>query len=62
MRVLPLGAVILVARFTQSKKGKREETIKITKKGRPTEFHGGRWNHVGSVLEPCILRHQMNEL
>lgn len=34
-----MGAAILVTRFRQSKKGKREEAIKITGKDKPTEFH-----------------------
>lgn len=51
---MPLGAAILVARFMQSKKGKREEAIKLTEKGRPTEFHRAqmepRWLCPGTLL------------
>lgn len=59
---MPLGAAILVARFRQSPKGKREGAIKITGKGRPTEFHRGRWNHVGSALEPCFVWQEIGEV
>lgn len=62
LRVLPLGAGILVTRLTQSKKGKRKEAIKIIGKGRPTEFHRRqmkpRWLCPGTLLPA----QEMNEL